>query len=217
MSMLANFATSISFLITLYTYPHRDELDDDGKRYLKITQILSTVGLGFDTATQIFCLVKSGFHCCSVIVAPAVSLSCNKKWKELNEQRGSWPVFKLKIWNMFTHNVLLLAATAFYLRTMRDVVPVSQRISVFFKIVALLISMGIFFFIELPLKCCVHKTGKVIDKNKDKIEAKKEKIKNKAKDKIKSLKDRSKKDDNKQPTDVEMEVRSSPPDTNDAV
>ncbi|GAM19247.1 hypothetical protein SAMD00019534_024220 [Acytostelium subglobosum LB1] len=170
--MVNNFATTISFVVTLYNYPHIDDLDDEGKKNLKICQIISTVGLGLDVLTQVWNTVRKEFWVCSIVIVPPVSLMPGDKWVELNQQKGTWPVFKLKCWTMCTHNFLLLASTSFYIHVLAQHAPVGQRISVYFKIISLLISMGIFFFIELPIKCCMHKTGKEIDKKKEKIKQK---------------------------------------------
>ncbi|KAF2074057.1 hypothetical protein CYY_004626 [Polysphondylium violaceum] len=204
--LFANFATTVSFLVTLYSYPGKDGLNEKGKRDLLVTQVLSTVGLGIDVCTQIFILFNVPLHCCSIIIAWITALIPGDRWVTLADSRRKWKVFKLKIWINVTHNFILLAATVFFLRVLQQIAPTGTKISTFFKIITLGISLLIFFGIELPMRCCFHKTRKSVIKTSGKI---KNKLSNSGK------MDKQSKGDKETPQDppktVEMQAKSETP------
>eukprot|EP01133_Synstelium_polycarpum_P009796 gene9796-11443_t len=169
-SLLSNFVTSISYVVTLWQFPHTEKLQEDTKEtYLLITQILCSVATGMSALTQVWILFKKEFYCRSIVMAPAAAVTPTEWWQELSDQKGSWPVFKLGIWKFFSSDCIQLASSLVFFRVLKDYAPFSQKVAAFFKIIFTLIMMGIFLFIEVPLKTCCHRAGKSMDKTANKL------------------------------------------------
>ncbi|EGG16036.1 hypothetical protein DFA_09708 [Cavenderia fasciculata] len=91
----------------------------------------------------------------------------NEKYQELNEQKGSWEVFKLALWLFFTHDCLQLASSISFFKVLRDYASFGTKVSAGFKIGFTILAMMYFLGFEVPKRYCCKRISDTGDKLKN--------------------------------------------------